>query len=100
MNNIGENIKTVRRAKGMTQEGLASILGYTKSFLSHVESGNRTLSTADLEQVASTLGVSISNLQQNNVTVQFRSEDVSYSEQKKVEDSFLKYAREFKKGSA
>ncbi len=101
MGNIGENIKMIRRAKGMTQESLADVLGYTKSFLSHVESGNRVLSTDDLAKVAAALGVSVSDLHlQPKVTVHFRSaaEVLPFEEQKMGED-FLSFARKFRNQS-
>lgn len=97
MKNIGENIKNARRAKGMTQSELADALGYTKSFLSLVESGYRALSTVDLSRTASALDVNLSDLQSgvSVVSVHFRTaEDVSEVDQKKLENDFLKFARD------
>lgn len=99
MGNIGENIKTIRRAKGMTQEDLASALHYTKSFFSHVESGTRALSTDDLAKVAAALGVSVEELHlQPKVTVHFRSAgEVMPHEEKKLGEDFLDFARNYRK---
>ncbi|MBI2485044.1 helix-turn-helix transcriptional regulator [Candidatus Uhrbacteria bacterium] len=93
--NIGENIKLIRRTKGMTQEQLANALGYTKSFLSLVESGDRTLSSEDIARIAVALGVSVEDMQ-SRVVVQFRSDSISSSDQKKVEEDFIKFARNLK----
>lgn len=60
---IGEKIKQIRRSKDMTQEALALALGYTKSFISYVESNERRLSDLDLGRVAHILGVSVSDLE-------------------------------------
>lgn len=101
MGNIGENIKMIRRAMGKTQEELAAVLGYKKSFISHVESGNRVLSTDDLTKVAAALGVTVSDLHpQSKVTVHFRSDgEIAPFEEQNLSDDFLNFARNFRKQS-
>ena len=47
MSNIGEQIRAARKAKGLTQEGLASLLNMSRQGISHWESG-RTLPDASM----------------------------------------------------
>jgi len=39
VSNIGEQIRAARKAKGLTQEGLASLLNMSRQGISHWESG-------------------------------------------------------------
>lgn len=59
---VGENIKRIREAKGMTQEDLAQMLGVTSSNVSQIESGERGLSIEKGVLIADALGVSLMEL--------------------------------------
>jgi transcriptional regulator with XRE-family HTH domain len=53
----GENIKNIRRRKGLTQEELGSLLGVGKSAVSRWESGEREVTLATMRSIAAGLGV-------------------------------------------
>ena len=56
---IGERIKIARKAVGMTQDDLASLLGYKhKSSITKIEAGETDLPTEKMNALAETLGVS------------------------------------------
>lgn len=59
---LGENLKTLRTKKNITQTELAKTLGVDKSFISNIESGktNPTLST--ITNLAQALEVSTNEL--------------------------------------
>ena len=57
---IARQIKEVRKAKGMTQEHLAELVGTKKSNISRLESGRYNPSLDFLVKVASGLGREIS----------------------------------------
>jgi transcriptional regulator with XRE-family HTH domain len=58
----GENIKTMRRKKGLTQDELGSLLGVGKSAISRWESGEREVTLATMRGIASALGVPLEYL--------------------------------------
>jgi y4mF family transcriptional regulator len=59
---IGERIKERRNELGWTQEQLAQKAGISKSFLSELENGKRSVSADNLLDLARTLGVSLDYL--------------------------------------
>jgi y4mF family transcriptional regulator len=56
---LGERIKTRRTALGWTQDTLAHKAGVSKSFLSDVENGKRSISADNLLDIARALGLSL-----------------------------------------
>jgi len=58
---IGMRIQQARQELGLTQEELATRLGYTQAALSNYELGKRRLHIANLEQIAQTLGKPLSH---------------------------------------
>lgn len=63
---FGERVKSYRKQKGISQEELASVLGYTtanaRSSVSKIERGLCDLSAAKIKPLAQALGVSIADL--------------------------------------
>ncbi len=53
----GENIKNIRRKKGLTQEELGGLLGVGKSAVSRWESGEREVTLGTMRGIATALGV-------------------------------------------
>jgi transcriptional regulator with XRE-family HTH domain len=52
----GENIKNIRKHKGLTQEELGGLLGVGKSAVSRWESGEREVTLATMRSIAAALG--------------------------------------------
>lgn len=59
---VGQRIRTLRIARGLTLQGLAALVGSNKGTLSRVERGERELRVSGLERVASALSVDPSAL--------------------------------------
>lgn len=55
---IGQNISELREAAGFTQDALAERLEISKSFLAHIEQGDRSFSVHTLSSMAEVLGTS------------------------------------------
>ena len=62
MATIGRLIRDVRKQAGMTQEALAKVLRCSKSHLSLMESGQRTVSASKARQIESALGITDARL--------------------------------------
>ena len=60
--NIGEKIKWLRKAQGMTQAEFASELGVAPLHISNVERGKKRLSQSKLECVCKRFSVSLAEL--------------------------------------
>lgn len=54
---IAANIKRLRKARGLSQEELAHVCGYHRTYVGMVERGERNISIATLEALAGALGV-------------------------------------------
>lgn len=59
---LAENIKTFRRIKGFSQEALAEQCGLHRTYIGSVERLERNVTLSTLEALASTLGVTVSDL--------------------------------------
>jgi transcriptional regulator with XRE-family HTH domain len=55
---VGRNVKRIRQAKGLTQEQLAEISGFSQQYISGLEQGRRNPTILSLYELALSLGVS------------------------------------------
>ena len=65
--NLGDILKQLRQAKGMSQEEFASLLGTTKQVVSRYENGQRTPKITVAQKYAEVLGISLNELLGENV---------------------------------
>ena len=54
---LGENLKTIREERGLTQEQVATMIGKSAAFISRVENGSAALSPLQISTLAEKLGV-------------------------------------------
>ena len=59
---IGDNIKRLREAAGMTQEQIAEIMNVTHGAVSLWESGKRSMNVKQADKLAQALGVTLNDL--------------------------------------
>lgn len=59
---VGENIRNLRLARGMSQEKLALRAGMNTSYLGQVERGEKSPTIVSLEKIAHALGIEIKEL--------------------------------------
>lgn len=57
---IGENIRSIRILRGLTQENLAEMAKLSRSSIVNFETGKRAPRVDDLESIAKALGVEVS----------------------------------------
>jgi len=55
---VGRNVGRIRREKGLTQEQLAEISGFSQQYISGLEQGRRNPTVVTLYELATVLGVS------------------------------------------
>jgi transcriptional regulator with XRE-family HTH domain len=54
---VGLRLKTLREAKGLSQEALAAVCGFHRTYVGLIERGERNISVSTIEQLAAGLGV-------------------------------------------
>ena len=59
---IGERIKELRTATGISQEKFALKIGMDRTYFSSVEAGKRNVSIVNLEKIANGLDLTLSEL--------------------------------------
>lgn len=59
---LGENMKKIRLAKGMTQGDICRALDVDRAYISNVESGNKNPTLLTITNIAKALGVSVDEL--------------------------------------
>jgi transcriptional regulator with XRE-family HTH domain len=59
---FGQRMRALRVAKGLSQEEFAANCGLDRTYISGVERGRRNISLKNIEVVAQSLGVKISEL--------------------------------------
>jgi len=60
---FGERIKTLRKSRGLTQQELATALGYVdKSMIAHIENGDNEVALDKIALLAMTLGVDANDI--------------------------------------
>lgn len=67
---IGQRIRKVRKAQGISQEQLAEKIGISTTHMSHIETGNTKLSLAVFVDIATALEISTDELLFDNYTNQ------------------------------
>ena len=55
---VGENVRRIRQKKGLTQEHLADISGFSQQYISGLEQGRRNPTIVSIYELATALGVS------------------------------------------
>lgn len=55
--NFGDRLKSVRRQKGLSQEGLALACELDRTYIGGVERGERNISLINIHRIARSLGI-------------------------------------------
>ena len=59
---LANNMRSYRAMRGWSQEALALEAGLHRTFIGHVEAGNRNISLDNLERIAIAFGITLSQL--------------------------------------
>jgi transcriptional regulator with XRE-family HTH domain len=59
---VGRNVKRIRQEKGLTQEQLAELSGFSQQYISGLEQGRRNPTVVSLYELATALGISHTEL--------------------------------------
>ncbi|WLQ14256.1 helix-turn-helix transcriptional regulator [Hahella aquimaris] len=59
---FGQKIREIRKSKGLSQEALADIAGVDRSYMGHIERGEKNITLTKIYQIAEALNVAASKL--------------------------------------
>lgn len=59
---FGAAVREQRRAHGLSQEALAEMAGFHRTYVSEVETGDRNVTLLNIGRIAGALGVSVAEL--------------------------------------
>jgi transcriptional regulator with XRE-family HTH domain len=59
---FGQRVRELRTAKGWSQEGFAHEVGLDRTYVGGIERGERNVALRNVDKLAKTLGVSLSEL--------------------------------------
>ena len=59
---VGRSVKRIRQEKGLTQEQLAELSGFSQQYISGLEQGRRNPTVVSLYELATALGISHTEL--------------------------------------
>jgi transcriptional regulator with XRE-family HTH domain len=54
---VGRNLRAYRAAKGLSQEALADVLGFHRTYMGGIERGERNLTLKSVERIAERIDV-------------------------------------------
>ena len=59
---FGHRVRELRKAKGLSQEAFAADCGVDRTYMGGIERGERNLALRNIERIAQTLGITLSEL--------------------------------------
>ena len=59
---FGERLRTIRKEKGLSQEGLALACHLDRTYIGGVERGERNISLINIHKIANALGITVQEL--------------------------------------
>lgn len=59
---FGARVREARKAKGISQEAFADQCDLDRTYISGIERGNRNVALRNIDRIAATLGMSLSEL--------------------------------------
>ncbi|HVO55980.1 MAG TPA: helix-turn-helix transcriptional regulator [Solirubrobacterales bacterium] len=54
---VGTNLRAYRKARGLSQEAFADLIGVHRTYMGGIERGERNLTLKSLERIAARIGV-------------------------------------------
>jgi len=54
---LGQNLRAYRKARGLSQEGFANVLGVHRTYMGGLERGERNLTLKSVERIAEKIGL-------------------------------------------
>lgn len=71
---FGQRVRTLRKIKGLSQESMAALAGLDRSYMGHIERGEKNITLLKIYQISEALGIEVSDLfLENRIAVRLNS---------------------------
>lgn len=65
---FGQRVREIRKSKGLSQEGMAALAGVDRSYMGHIERGEKNITLTKIYQISDALGIEVADLFPRNET--------------------------------
>lgn len=62
LTDFGKAIRELRKEKGLSQEAFADLAGIDRSYMGHIERGEKNITLTKIYQISNALGLSVSEV--------------------------------------
>ncbi|MDR5898856.1 helix-turn-helix transcriptional regulator [Halomonas vilamensis] len=59
---FGQRVREIRKAKGLTQENMAALAEIDRSYMGHIERGEKNITLTKIYQISEALGIDVTDL--------------------------------------
>ena len=59
---FGQRVREIRKSKGLSQEGMAALAGVDRSYMGHIERGEKNITLTKIYQISEALGIEVADL--------------------------------------
>ncbi|WP_237673443.1 helix-turn-helix domain-containing protein [Vreelandella profundi] len=59
---FGQRVKYLRKNKGISQEEMAALAGIDRSYMGHIERGEKNITLTKIYQISDALGIDVADL--------------------------------------
>lgn len=59
---FGQRVREIRKSKGLSQEGMAALAGVDRSYMGHIERGEKNITLTKIYQISDALGIEVADL--------------------------------------
>lgn len=66
LTNFGRRIRALRKRQGLSQEAFADLAGIDRSYMGHIERGQKNITLTKIHQIANALNVKVTDLFQDD----------------------------------
>ena len=59
---FGQRVREIRKSKGLSQESLAALAQVDRSYMGHIERGEKNITLTKIYQISNALGIKVADL--------------------------------------
>ncbi|MGP9797447.1 helix-turn-helix domain-containing protein [Halomonas sp. 86] len=59
---FGQRVREIRKSRGLSQEGMAALAGVDRSYMGHIERGEKNITLTKIYQISEALGIEVADL--------------------------------------
>lgn len=59
---FGQRVREIRKSRGLSQESMAALSGIDRSYMGHIERGEKNITLTKIYQISDALGIEVADL--------------------------------------